>query len=223
MSRSVGRSIRSPEVLTLYDNPVSSNALKVRFLLAELELEYARVHVPLARPRPPTLTSFHPLGTIPALEDGVVRIGESNAILRYLAERQERDDLYPRELVQWARVDWALDTWSTQIRPRLLRLEMAALFYRDEEEGGGTWEEADAGKVAAALGPARDALAELEMFIAAEGHVLDEGFTVADCAVAPVLWRSLRLPLDLTGWPKLSLLRESLTSRPAFASAGAVA
>ena len=38
--------------IVLYDNPASSNAMKVRFLLAELGLDYERRHVPLAHPRP---------------------------------------------------------------------------------------------------------------------------------------------------------------------------
>ena len=74
-------------MLVLYDHPLSSNALKVRFLLAELGLQYERVHVPFAHPRPEELTRFHPFGTIPVLVDGELRVGESNAILRYLANR----------------------------------------------------------------------------------------------------------------------------------------
>ena len=38
--------------MRLHDNPISSNALKVRFLLAELGLGYERVAVPSARARP---------------------------------------------------------------------------------------------------------------------------------------------------------------------------
>lgn len=37
--------------LLLYDNPTSSNALKARFLLAELGLEYDRRTVPYDLPR----------------------------------------------------------------------------------------------------------------------------------------------------------------------------
>ena len=36
----------------LYSNPVSTNALKVRFLLAELGLDYDTREVPLSQPRP---------------------------------------------------------------------------------------------------------------------------------------------------------------------------
>lgn len=39
-------------MLTLYDHPDSSCALRVRFLLAELGLPYDRRQVPMVRPRP---------------------------------------------------------------------------------------------------------------------------------------------------------------------------
>lgn len=204
--------------LVLYDHPVSSNALKVRFLLAELRLEYERRHVPFARPRPEWLTSFHPLGTIPALDDGVVRMGESNAILRYLAHRERRYDLYPEAPADRAPVDWALDTWSTEIRPGLLSLEAAALFYRDMETGGGTPEEADEDAIATATPAAEDALVGLESFLPGGDTVLGR-FTIADCAVAPVLWRSRRLPLSLDRMPKVARLREALSEHAAFVAA----
>ena len=72
--------------ILLYDNPASSNAMKVRFLLAELGLAYERKHVPLARPRPDWYLARYPFGTVPFLEDGDFELGESNAILRYLRQ-----------------------------------------------------------------------------------------------------------------------------------------
>jgi glutathione S-transferase len=210
--------------LTLYDNPASSNALKVRFLLAELDLPYERVYVPFARPRPDWLTRSHPLGTIPALQDGDFWLGESNAILRYLAHRERRYDLYPLGYRQRALVDWVLDTWATEIRPALLALEMAALFYpgSDWEAGGSDPAGADPAAVSAALGPAEEALASFEQLVHGPESVL-ERFTIADCCVAPVLWRTYRLPmLSLQALPKLARLREALSQRPAFAAAGPV-
>jgi len=91
--------------LVLYSNPASSNAMKVRFLLAELGLEYEREHVPLARPRPDWYVEIYPFGTIPFLRDGDFELGESNAILRYLADREGRADLYPREPRERNRLD----------------------------------------------------------------------------------------------------------------------
>jgi glutathione S-transferase len=207
--------------LTLYDHPHSSNALKARFLLAELGLGYEKVHVPFEEPRPEWYTALNPFGRIPTLVDGDLVLPESNAILRYLANREGRFDLYPSEPTERARVDHALDAWSTIVRPPLLPLEAAALFHRDRETGGGTWEEGDPAAIQAARTPAEEALDRFERFVAANGTVLGS-FTIADCAVGPVLWRTRRLPLDFERWPKASRLRDAITERPAFQAAGPV-
>lgn len=208
--------------LVLYDHPVSSNALKARFLLAELGLEYEKVHVPFAWPRPEWFTRHHPFGRIPLLEDGDVRVAESNTILRYLAHRERRHDLYPETLAERVRVDWALDTWSTQVRPALSPLEAAIVFNRDVEKGDGDLESADPEAVAAGVEKAQGPLGLFERFVADNGTVLGT-FTIADCACGPVLWRTRRLPLDFSAWPKLSRLRDAITEHPSFQAAGPVA
>ena len=129
--------------LLLYYHPVSSNALKARFLLAELGLEYDTKHVPFAQPRPDWYTAVNPFGRIPTLVDGDLVLPESNAILRYLAHRQERYDLFPLEPGDRAPVDYALDAWSTQVRPPLFPLERATIFHRDRETGGASFDEVD--------------------------------------------------------------------------------
>ena len=208
--------------LVLYDNPASSNAMKVRFLLAELGLDYERRHVGLARPRPEWYVERYPFGTIPFLEDGEMGLGESNAILRYLAAREGRTDLYPAAPADRARVDWALDAWSTQFRGGFSAAERVALSHKDMEQGGGRAEDADPGELAAALEQAHPRLDVMERFVADNGTVLG-AFTIADCAFAPVLWRSYRLPLPIERWPKVALLRDTVTARPAFTSIGLVA
>jgi glutathione S-transferase len=207
--------------LVLYDNPGSSNALKVRFLLAELGLEYERVTVPLARPRPDWYLQRYPFGTIPFLEDGDLRLGESNAILRYLANRERRTDLYPDEPSARARVDWALDSWSTQIRGGLFPAERVGLM-SGAGDWSGRWEDADQAALEEALEAARRPLGLAEAFVADNGTVLGK-FTIADCAFAPVLWRWYRLPLSFESWPKLARLRDTVTVRASFAAANPVA
>ena len=83
-----GRDGYARRPVLLYDNPISSNALKVRFLLAELGLGYDRREVPLTHPRPGWYLAENPLGGVPALDDGGLVMAESNAILRYLAQRR---------------------------------------------------------------------------------------------------------------------------------------
>ena len=208
--------------LVLYDNPASSNAMKVRFLLAELGLDYERRHVGLPQPRPDWYVALYPFGTIPFLEDGELQLGESNAILRYLANREGRADLYPVEPADRARVDWALDAWSTQFRGGLFPAERVGLMHADMEQGGGRPEDTDADELAGALALARPRLDVMEQFVADNGTVVGT-FTIADCAFAPVLWRWYRLPLSFDPWPKVARLRETVTARATFGEIGLVA
>jgi glutathione S-transferase len=207
--------------LVLYDHPVSSNALRARFLLAELGLPYERRHVSFAEPRPADYLALNPFGRIPTLLDGELVLAESNAILRYLANRERRDDLYPLDPRERARVDWAMDAWSTIVRPPLFALEAVTIFRDGREEGGGSAEGADPEAVAATLPRIDATLSAYEQFVAGNGTVLG-AFTIADCSVGPILWRTLRLPLDLSSYPKLAQLRESVAARPSFQAAGPV-
>jgi glutathione S-transferase len=203
--------------IVLYSNPASSNAMKVRFLLAELGLEYGRRHVPLARPRPDWYLERYPFGTIPFMEDGDVELGESNAMLRYLANKEGRTDLYPADPPGRARVDWALDAWSTQFRGAFFPAERIGLMQTDLDIGGSRPEDADQAELAAAIEAVSPKLDVMERFVAGNGTVLGT-FTIADCAFAPVLWRWYRLPLAFDPWPKVALLRDTVTARPAFAA-----
>lgn len=44
-------------------------------------------------------------------------------------------------------------------------------------------------------------------------------FTIADCAVAPVLYRTTHSGLDLDPYPNIRALRDRVIARPAFAAA----
>jgi glutathione S-transferase len=198
-------------VLTLYDNALSSNALKVRFLLAELGLAYEKREVPFDRPRPEWVTSFHPLGGIPALDDDGFRLGESNAILRYLAARENRDDLYPADPKARAGVDWVLDAWSTAVRPVALPVERY----------GGIFGEVEEAPLAGALPAAEEVWTAVDRLLAANGTATGT-FTIADVCAGPTLFRWKKLPIDHARWPNTNLLADTVLARPAFAAAGPV-
>ena len=135
--------------LTLYDFPTSGNARKVRLLLAELGLEFEHVPVPRARPRPDWYLEVNPFGGVPAIRDGDLVLAESQAILRYLATREGRNDLYPTDPARRARVDWALDAWTTTVFPRIFPLYRALVAETRDEAGKPHPEQADPDRVEA--------------------------------------------------------------------------
>lgn len=206
--------------LVLHDNPISSNALKVRFVLAELGLQHERRTVPLSRPRPEAYLAINPVGGVPTLEDDDLVVSESHAILRYLARREGRDDLYPDDLRERAAVDEFLDRFHTAIRGAFFRHEAPALGYSREKGGMGAVPP-DPDAAAQAERAIQPTLALLERLITPKGAVLGR-LTIADCALAPVLHRTTRTGLDLSGYPRISALREHLITMPSFIAADPV-
>lgn len=205
--------------LVLHDNPTSSNALKVRFMLAVLGLEYERREVALARPRPDDYVELNPVAGVPTLVDGDFVLAESHAILRYLAQREGRDDLYPLELHARSRVDEFLDRWHTALRPAFFRHEIPALGWT--MKGGLASAPPDPDQAAAAEQKIQRDLAVFEQ-IAGATHVVLDRFTIADVAAAPILFRTTRTGLSLVDYPKLTALRDTLLSHPAWPAADPV-
>ena len=202
--------------LMLWSDPDSSNALKVRFLLAELGVPCAIRPISLDRPRPQEYLALNPVGGIPTLQDDDLTVSESHAILRYLATRERRADLYPDDARERALVDEFLERFNTRLRGALFRVEAVALGWAladgfDPNRG----DPARAAEVAAEVAGEIDLLER----VVGEGFTVLGRFTIADCALAPVLHRLGPCGIDITSRPRLAALRERLLSRPTWAAA----
>lgn len=82
--------------MKLYFAP-NSRAVRIAWLLEELGLEYELERFSLGdrSMRAPEYLAVHPIGRVPALEDGDVRIFESGAIVEYLLARHGNGRLRP--------------------------------------------------------------------------------------------------------------------------------
>jgi glutathione S-transferase len=206
-------------VITLYGFPRSSNALKVRFLLAELGLAYTHALVPVETPRPAEFLALNPIGTVPTLVDEELVLSESHAIMRYLIRREGRPDLYGPTQAEAGHVDEWLDRLTTVLRPALFRHERVALGYVDGR--GFHPEQGDPARAVDAAASIAPTLRTFDRLVSDNGTVLGR-FTIADCAVAPVLYRTTHSGLDLAPYPNLLRLRETVMQRPAFIAADPV-
>jgi len=74
-------------MLTFYDAPISGNTYKVRLLLAQLSIphEVVRLDIAAGAVRTPEYRKVNPFGRVPFIVDDGFGLGESNAILLYLA------------------------------------------------------------------------------------------------------------------------------------------
>ena len=195
----------------LYDNPASSNGLKVRILLAELGQTVTTVSVSLDEPRPESYLALHPFGTVPCLVDGDLTIVESNTILRYLASRAKRDDLYPADPARRARVDMLLDALSLSVRPDLWGVEELVIYGLDLPSH-------QAAERVAKLTTTLDRFERL--LVANVPHLPD--VTIADIALAGRLVHLDGLPIQLDRIPvtvrRLANVREREAYRVAISS-----
>ena len=202
--------------MILYDNIQSSNALKVRILLAELGTDHELRHVPFTRPRPDALLTVNPLGGIPTLVDGAFHLAESNTILRYLARSASRDDLYPADPARSAQVDEFLDRFSITFRPALFRVEALAMGFVPGVGWNAKSIDLEGARVAAEeIAPM---MATFEQLVATNGTVLGS-YTIADMAAAPALLRTTQTQMDLTAYPNLTALRDTMAARPSVVAA----
>src|SRR5262245_16580567 len=81
-------------MLRLYYAP-RTRAVRIRWLLEELELPYEVQRVPFVVPSGGFFAQATPSGKVPVLEDEGVPIGESGAILEYVVERYGNGRLAP--------------------------------------------------------------------------------------------------------------------------------
>jgi glutathione S-transferase len=202
----------------LHDHPRSSNAQKVRFLLGVLGLSCERRTVPFQRPRPEWHLALNPVGGIPALIDGELALAESQAILRYLAAREQRGDLLPHSPRERARVDWLLDAVATTLRPACREVDVPAYGWRPGRGIGA--EPPQPGDVPAVIARIEPTLEACSRLLGDGGYACLARLTLADCAGMPSLWR-LQHAGALRAHARLQEWAETVAEHPAWAPVAA--
>ena len=97
-------------MLKIYGRADSINVRKVLWLADEIGLAYTREDWGrgFRATDDPEFLRLNPLGLVPVIDDGGFVLRESHAILRYLAAKHGRHDLYPSDLRLRARVEACL-------------------------------------------------------------------------------------------------------------------
>ena len=109
--------------MKLYMHPVSMTSRPVRLFIAEsgIKVDEQLVDLMTGEHYKEPFASINPNRLVPVLEDGDLRLTESSAILKYLADRID-SPAYPKDLKQRAKVNEMMDRLNTN-------------FYRDYAYG----------------------------------------------------------------------------------------
>ena len=100
--------------MKLYMHPVSMTSRPVRLSIAEnaIPVEEEVVDLMTGAHLKEPFTSINPNKLVPVLEDGDLRLTESSAILKYLADKIN-SPAYPKDLKQRAKVNEMMDWFNT--------------------------------------------------------------------------------------------------------------
>lgn len=106
--------------MKLYFHPVSTTSRPVALFAADhtIELDYHVVDLFAGEQVQPAFTAINPHQAVPVLEDGELRLTESSAILKYLADKAG-SPAYPRDLQQRARINERMDWFNTSLSREL--------------------------------------------------------------------------------------------------------
>lgn len=186
-------------MLTLYTTPLSANGRKVLAVCRHLGLapEVNLVNVYAGEGRTPEYLAINPLGKVPALIDGDLKLTESNAILLYLSEGHagyalsSRDPKRRAEIVRW--MFWEAAHWQPAFYPILGPFVAARVVpgMPAVDASEVNWNDA-----------AFEALAQhVDQHLRQRSYLAGGELTLADFAVAAMLMyaRPARFPFDRLG------------------------
>lgn len=194
----------------------NSRAVRVAWLLEELGLDYEveKFNLGDKAMRAPEYLSVHPMGRVPALEDGDTILFESGAIIQYLLARYAEgrfqpavDSPYFPDFLQW------LHYAEGMIMPPMNSIVVETILLPPERQS-----EVHAKRATKLLG---QMLYAVNHRLADRDYLAGE-FSAADMMTGHAVIMSGRLGADHTGMDNLAPYIARLTSRDAFKRAEAL-
>ena len=171
-------SARSRTALTLYTTADDIQCHRARLVLAAKGVSYERVLVDPGKP-PEDLLDLNPYGSTPTLVDRDLTLYDASVVCEYLDERYPHPPLMPIDPQSRAR-----------LRVAAVRIEKDWLTEVDIIRAGGRPAEAARKRLRGHL------VSSVPLFKAAK-FFLNPEMSLADCLVAPVIWRLPWLGVDL--------------------------
>jgi glutathione S-transferase len=205
--------------IEFYYSPVSGNSSRVAFLLHEAQVSFTPhvVDASQGETRTSEYRALNPMGKVPALIHGSLRLWESNAINWYLAELHPQARLLPASLEGRASVQRWLFFQSGHVSPACLPIFRATnpRIQRFWQVAGDPQAAAAGSKELARYLPVLDqALVDREW--------LEGEFSLADIAYAPHLWLLAEGGFDFSATAHLRAWLDRLLARPGWNAARAM-
>ncbi len=176
-------------MLKIWGRLTSVNVQKVVWCADELGLSYERTDAggSFGIVNTPAYLAKNPNGLIPVIEDDGFVLWESNAIVRYLANRYGEGSLWPLDRLVRARADQWMDWQAVSLNPAL-GPAFVQLFRTPPEKR-------DAAVIESARVQTEQRLTVLDAALAHSRYITGDTFTMADIALACSVDRWMKMPI----------------------------
>jgi glutathione S-transferase len=197
-------------MLKIWGRKTSSNVQKVMWALGELGMSCERIDIagPFGRNNEPAYLALNPNGLVPTLQDGDFVLWESNAIVRYLARREEKHTLEPADSKVCASADRWMDWQATVLAPAMTAAYMGLIRTPPEKR--------DNDAIERSKSQCTDASAILDAQLAKTPFVAGEFFSMGDIGVAIMTYRYWQLVPGHPPFPNLRRWYDAVSARKAF-------
>lgn len=189
-------------MMTLYSGTSDPFSQRCRIVLYEKGMDFQVVDVDVYN-KPEDLAVMNPYNRVPVLVERDLVLYESNIINEYIDERFPHPQLMPADPVMRARARLFLHRFETEMFCHIEALE------------SGTQKVADKARQAV-----KDSLTQIASVFVKQKYMLDDGFSMLDVAIAPMLWRLEHYGIQL-GKEAAPLMKyaERIFFRPAYIEA----
>lgn len=197
-------------MLTVWGRANSANVQKVMWCIGELELPHRRIDAgrQFGGNDQDWFLTMNPNGKVPVIDDDGFVLWESNAILRYLADKHRAATLYPIDLRARADIDRWLDWQLGTLGPPMSRI-LQNLIRKPPEQR-------DHALIEAAITEAGKLLGILDRQLANRPYIIGDHPTLADIPLGVMAQRWHDYPIERPELPNLAAWYRRLTERPAF-------
>jgi len=202
-------------MLKIYGRDNSINVRKVLWLCSEIDLPYERYDFGrgFTSTNSPEFLKVSTFGVIPVIDDDGFVLRESNAIIRYLATKHGRTDLYPTDLRQRALAEMWMDWSATDLGNAVRDVFWGVLLKHPDYS--------DPQRISRGIADWSTQLKRLDDHLQASGpYVLGPKFNLADIPVGLAVNRWFRVDFDRPDLPAVTAYYDLLAERPGYRQHG---
>lgn len=191
--------------MKLYVHPLSGHSHRALLFASLLGVPHDVVEVDLksGEHKKPEFLALNPFGQVPVLQDDETVISDSNAILVYLAKKNNRTDWLPEDAVGAAAIQRWLSVAAGEVAYGPAAARLITVFGSSHNP-------------AEVIGRAHQLLKKLEAHLAGREWLVGDKPTIADVSIYSYVARAPEGNVDLSDYPAVIAFLRRIEALPGF-------